>query len=451
MSIWSEGMNKMMGVFETMEEAIEAARVAQTSYEANYTLADRERIIQVVKKSFVENAELISKMELEETGYGVYEHKVMKNTGAPMGTPGIECLPNKAYINSDGVTVEECAPYGVVGALTPVTNPNATVASNGIAMLASGNAIVFNCHPAAKGIGAFSVNLFNSAVVEAGGPENLITMIKDPTMESLDVIMKSPTIQIVIGTGGPAMVETIMKCGKKVFAAGPGNPPVIVDETADISKAATAIMMGASFDNNILCLAEKEVFVVESVADQFIEEMQKVGCYLLNAEETKKVTELIIPQDETGKYAVNKKWVGQDANKILEAATGKTIGSVPLLILESDADGLFVQKEQLTPVLPIVRVKNFEEAIDKAIQAEHGFRHSAAIWTNNLERATIFGKAIKTTLYAQNGTTMAPQGVGGAGTNGPTIATTTGEGVVDGGHFTRRMRFAMAGGLGYIV
>lgn len=440
-----------LGVFETVAEAIEAANIAQKNLVKKYTLEDRDRFIGSIRKAFMKNLDMLAKYEFEETGYGRIEDKIQKNTGAVMLSSGTESLPQRMYASNKGLTVEYYAPFGVIGGITPVTNPVATVAGNGIAMVASGNAGVFNVHPAAKSCTACAVNIINEAIVTEGGPANLITMIKNPTMQSLDEIMASPVVKLLVGTGGPAMVATLMKSGKKVIAAGAGNPPSIVDETADLKKAAAGIYGSSSFDNNLLCIAEKEVFVVASVFDKFIEELKKIGAYQLTREEADKVTAIGIVETPDGGHAANKKLVGK-YTKVILAEVGINIDSDPrIAFFEAQNDDLYVQTEQMMPIIPIVRCKNFEQAMEWAVAAEHDNKHSASIWSNDINRVTAFGRVINTTIYVQNGGTMAAFGIGGSGTNSPTIATPTGEGVIEPGTFTRRRRFCMAGGGNYLL
>ena len=444
-------MSTQLGVFEVTEDAIEAARVAQRDLVENHTMADREKFIANIKKVFMGQMETLAKLEFEETGYGRYEDKLIKNGGAIQLAGGTETLPTRVYSTDQGLTVEYPAPYGVIAGVTPVTNPIATVAGNGLAMVASGNSIVFNAHPAAKSCTAYAVNLINEAVVEAGGPANLITMVKVPTLDTLDIIMNSPVVKVLVGTGGPAMVAALMKSGKKVIAAGAGNPPSIIDETADIVKAAAGIYSSASFDNNLLCIAEKEIFVLDTVYDAFIDAMVKQGAYEMSRKEADAVTAIGIIETPEGVHAANKKWVGQHANKLLAEAGITVTGDPRLAIFEAKNEDLYVQIEQMMPVLPIVRCHSFEQAMEWAVAAEHGNQHSASIWSKNIDRVTAFGKAIDTTIFVQNGGTLAAFGIGGSGSNGPTIATPTGEGVCEAGTFTRRRRFAMADGGNYIL
>lgn len=443
---------QQIGVFDDVNEAIQAAYEAQKILMRDYTTEDRDRFIAKIKENFLKIIDEETTKEFTETGYGRLQDKLMKNRSSILEAVGTEALKPKVMASSNGLTVEYRAPYGLVAALTPVTNGLPTVACNTMAMIAAGNTIVFNAHPAGKMAAAKAVDLLNRSVIEAGGPANLATMPRIPTTDTLKEMMESPLVSLLIGTGGEAMVELLMSSKKKVIAAGPGNVPVIIDESADVKKAAETLMMAVPMENTMLCITEKEAFVVEEVYDQFVSEMQRLGARLLTPEEARKVADVAVHQEPNGKWMPVKKFVGRDPNVILEAA-----GVMPsdfdlrLAIIEADMDCPFVPCEQLMPIFPIIKCKNFAEAERLAVETEHGYHHSAAIWTGSLERATHFGKLINTTCYAMNGATVAACGVGGTGTGSVTIATGTGEGFTTPESFTRVRRFAMGGGSGYVI
>jgi propionaldehyde dehydrogenase len=439
------------GVFDSAIAACEAATEAQKKLVKDYTLEDRDRFIQAIREKVMPSMEMLAQMEFDETGYGRIEDKIAKNTGAVMLSQGTEAIPHNMYATDKGLTVEYYAPYGVVGAVTPVTNPAATIIGNGIANMAAGNAVVFNAHPSAKSTSAKTVELVNEAITQAGGPENLFVMVANPTLDTLDEIMAYPSVKLLVGTGGPAMVKTLMTSGKKVIAAGAGNPPSIIDVSVDLKKAAAGLLASASFDNNLLCIAEKEIFALDAIFDEFLEEFQAAGAYLLTPEEGKRVSSICLVQAPDGTYFANKEHVGKMANTILRAA-GIEIDSDPrIAVYVTDFDDPLVHTEQMMPIIPIVRCKDFEQAMEWAFIAEHGNKHSASIWSNDIEHVTAFGSIIDTTIFVQNGGTMAAFGIGGSGTNAPTIATPTGEGVTGPQSFVRRRRFCMADGGNYLL
>lgn len=441
-----------LGVFDNVREAIQAAYDAQKILMRDFTTEDRDRFIANIKTRFLEIIDEESVHEFEETGYGRLEDKLMKNRASIMDAAGTEALTTNVMASSKGLTVEYCAPYGLVGALTPVTNGVPTVACNSIAMIAAGNSVVFNAHPAGKVAAAKAVKLLNQAVIEAGGPANLATMARVPTTETLKEIMESPLVSLLIGTGGEGMVKLLMSSQKKVIAAGPGNPPTIIDETADVKRAAQVLYQNIPIENNMLCITEKEAFVVEPVYEAFIAEMQRLGARLLTEEEAAKVAAACLHQEENGKYVANKDMVGRDANVVLQhAGVTPSKGDLRLAIIEADRSNPYVCCEQMMPIFPVVKVKDFEEAMELAVMAEGGCRHSASIWSNDISRVTRFGKRIETTCFVQNGCTAAATGMGGTGTSSATIATGTGEGFTNPATFTRTRRFAMANGGGYIV
>lgn len=444
---------EMHGVFEVIEDAIDAAYEAQRILEANYTTEDRQKFIDAVKAEALKvvNEETIK--EFEETGYGRLDQKLVKNYGSIAENPGVESLKHEVLASGKGVTIDFAAPYGTVGALTPVTNGLVTVVCNTLSMLAAGNTIVFNAHPAGKESACKACDLVNRAIVEAGGPDNVCTMIADPTYETLDVIMASDKIKMLIGTGGEGMVAKLMSSSKKVIAAGPGNPPAVIDETANVKQAAQVLYEMVPFENNMLCITEKEAFVVESVYDEFVEAMKECGARVLTEEEAQKVIDLCIAPNAEGKLMPNKKFVGKNANVILKAAGLEVDESVDLqlaVILTDSVDHPYVMCEQLMPIFPICKVKDWDAAMAAAIKAEAGCHHSACVWTASLERATALGKALGCTCFAMNGPTVGGTGMMGTGYGSPTIAVSTGEGFTTPNTFTRFRRFAMCQGAAYM-
>lgn len=445
-------MSDLMGVFDRMEDAVAAANQAFIELSETCSTEERQTFIDAIKEKTLEIVNDVTKKEFEETGYGRLDQKLIKNYGSIAENPGCESLHHTVMASGKGVTVEFASPVGLVGALTPVTNGLVTVACNTMSMLAAGNTIVFNAHPGAKHIAAQTVDLINRTVVEKGGPANVCTMVAEPTLETLNVIMESPDVKMMIGTGGEGMVSRLMAGNKKVVAAGPGNVPVLVDETCDVEKAAQTIYGFASFENTMLCISEKVAFVVDAVYDRFMETMKECGARILTSEEGKKLSESLIKKNADGKLMPDKKYVGKDPRVIL-ADHDIEVGENPdplLAILESQMYDPFVMCEQLMPVFPIVRCKDFQEAMEWAIEAEAGCHHSASIWTKDLDRATLFGRRIGVTCLAMNGPTVGATGAGGTGYGSATIATTTGEGFTTPNTFTRIRRFAMCGGAGYI-
>ena len=432
------------GIFNDAEDAIQAAWHAQKEL-MKFTVEERGTFIESMRAFARANAERLSVLAHEETGYGHVEDKIAKNLLAANKTPGIEDLTTYAKTGDNGLTLTEMAPFGVIGAITPSTNPTATVINNGIGMIAAGNAVVFNPHPGAKNATLEAIKLMNQAIVAAGGPDNLLCAPANPTLDTGNVIMNHKLIRLLVVTGGEAVVSVAMKTGKRCIAAGPGNPPVVVDRTAKIKDAAEAIVAGASFDNCILCIAEKEVLVEDCVADDLIKEMVKAGAYLMNKQELEKVKELVLMTNKAGKYVPNKKYVGRNAGKILRDAGIMNQGEPKVLICDVPFEDPLVMTEMLMPVVPVTRVKDVDEAIEKAVIAENNCHHTAMMHSTNVDNLTKMGKAIDTTIYVKNAPSYAGLGFGGEGYTTLSIATPTGEGLTSAKNFTRSRRCALSG------
>ncbi|MDD6734766.1 MAG: aldehyde dehydrogenase, partial [Clostridiales bacterium] len=380
---------KQLGVFDTMEEAIDAVSRAYTLFR-NYNKEQREKIISEIRRLTHAEAEIMSEMAVKETKMGNVYHKTLKHHLVADKTPGTEDLECKALSGDHGLTLVEQGPYGIIGAITPSTNPTCTVICNSIGMLAAGNGVIFNAHPHAKECSCYAVDLVNRAVLAAGGPENIVVTVKNPTMETSNKMVNSPVVKMLVATGGPGVVKMLLSSGKKAIGAGAGNPPVIVDETADIVKAGKDIIDGCTFDNNLPCIAEKECFAINSIADKLIEEMKKNGAYMINSQQVKALEDVVlvtVPPKNPGdkpKRVINKDWVGRDASKILAQIGVKAGSDVRCIICEAEFEQAFVQTELMMPILPIVRCDTFEQALDMAVKAEHGCRHTAHLHSKNV-------------------------------------------------------------------
>ncbi len=431
-----------LGVFSTIAEAVGAARAAFLALDA-MPLAERGRILEAMRRLALQNVEKLARIAVDETGMGRYEDKLVKNRLAITKTPGIEILPTEAYTGDDGLTLMERAPYGVIGSITPCTNPTETIINNSIGMIAAGNAVVVNAHPTAKKVTLFTIDLLNRAIVEAGGPVNLIATVAVPTIASANELMKHPDIALLVVTGGPAVVKAAMGSGKKVIAAGPGNPPVVVDETADLAGAARCIVAGASFDNNIVCIVEKEIIAVEAIADRLIAELKKAGAYFINQQQLRRLEKKIINRAPTcsGDHGeVNKDWVGKDARLILKEIDIEVKDDIRLVVAEAPFEHPIVQMELLMPVVGLVRAKNVGEAIDMAAKVEHGFRHTAVMHSKNIDNLSRMARVMNTSLMVKNAPSFAGLGAGGEGWTSFTIASPTGEGLTTAKNFSRERR-----------
>jgi aldehyde dehydrogenase len=429
------------GIFPDVDAAIAAAEVAFRALDA-MSLEVRGQLIKAMRQTVVENAELLARMAWQETGMGRPEDKVKKNRLVAANTPGVEDLRPLAWTGDRGLTLVERAPYGVIGAITPSTNPTSTIICNGIGMIAAGNSVVFNAHPGAKECSARTVQLLNRAIVGAGGPPNLVTAPREPTIQSAQRIMKHPGIRLLVVTGGPGVVRVAMNSGKKAICAGPGNPPVVVDETADIDQAARDIITGASFDNNVVCVLEKEIVVVDSVADQLKAALKAHGAHEITSWQMKRLEKVIFhelhePPEES---VVNKAWVGRNAQAILKEI-GVSVGDeVKLALVEVERQHTLLWTEQLMPVMPLVRVGSADEAIDLAIALEGGRRHTAVMHSKHLDHLSRMAREVNCSIFVKNGPSVAGLGFGGEGYTSFSIASPTGEGLTSAKDFSRVRR-----------
>ena len=441
------GGRKFIGVYEDMKSAIDAANNGYKAVRA-MSVEERERIITEIRKLTREEAHIMAEMGVAETGMGKVEHKRLKHLLVADKTPGTEDIVSTAKTGDSGLTLIEMAPFGVVGAITPSTNPSETVICNSIGMIAAGNGVVFNPHPNAIATSNYAVDLVNRACRAAGGPEVLVCSTGKPTMESAAIMQSHPLIKLLVCTGGPGVVKAVLSSGKKAIGAGAGNPPVIVDDTADIMKAAKDIIDGCTFDNNLPCIAEKEVFAFDNIADRLIDGMKRAGAYQITAAQADELAKIVLVEktkkDGTKTKIVNRDCVGRDADVIL-AKIGVNVGKeIRCIICETDFMHDFVQEELMMPILPIVRVSNIDEAIDLACKAEAGRRHTAHMHSKNIDNLSRFARAVETTIFVKNAPSYAGIGFGGEGHTTFTIAGPTGEGITSARSFTRKRRCVMA-------
>jgi aldehyde dehydrogenase len=435
------------GVYDRMEDAIAAAHVSFHKLQKGGFTA-RKAALKVIRQLCVEKAEEWGKIEFEETKIGRLKHKIEKLRICGDLVPGVEFLERTAFSGDFGLTVIEFAPWGVIGAMTPSTHSVPTLTGNAINMIAAGNAVVFNTHPSACACAAVAIQAYNQAIFAETGIPDLLCTVRKPTLETFKTLCSSENINLLCVTGGPAVVKAAMVTGKRAICAGPGNPPVVVDETAEIERAARSIIQGAAYDNNLLCIGEKEVFVVEAVADKLIAALKAAGAVQLNAGQVEALTKVAFtfPEGQGGGCAhavVNKKLIGQDAAVLAKAIGLEVPAATELLFGETSADHLFVEEEQMMPFLPIVRVRNVDEAIKQAIKAEHGYKHTAIMHSQNIHHLTRMGQEVDTTLFIKNGPCMTGLGLGGEGFLSFSIATPTGEGVTTPMTFTRSRRCVM--------
>jgi acyl-CoA reductase-like NAD-dependent aldehyde dehydrogenase len=439
-----EGLpGKSMGpVYDSVHEAVAAARDAQEKW-LHTPKEIKAKVIRALRETMHQYAQDFSQRAWQETGMGRVQDKIVKHHNAADATPGLEDLEPKAWTGDKGLVVEEWAPYGLVAAITPSTHPIPVLFNSLVIISAPGNAVIFNVHPAAKKVSAYALEIFNKVIIENGGPANLATMLREPTMEGANELFRHPDISLIAATGGPGLVRAASASGKKVIAAGPGNPPVLIDETACLTLAARSIIDGAAFDNNILCIAEKEVIIVASKIDAFMNALEKAGAVRLNPGQIAQLTDQAFIKNQQGRFTTNREFIGKNAN-VLGRAIGLDLSDeVRLLFGETPFEHLFVQEEQMMPFMPVVRVADVQEGIARAVKAEHGFGHTATIYSNNLDTITKYMQAMDTSIVVVNGPSLAGNGgIGGEAYFSHTIASPTGEGVCTPRNFARYRRAA---------
>ncbi len=431
------------GVFADMDTAIEAAYRAQREY-LTCSLADRRRFIAAIREVMLDpaNLEYMSEQAVAQSGMGDVSHKLLKNRVAATDTPGVEDLITEAWSGDDGLTTVEYSPYGVIGAITPTTNPTETITCNSIGMLAAGNSVVFSPHPRVARLSCWQVRTLNRVLRDAGAPDNLIVTVTAPSLENTNKMMAHPRVRMLVATGGPGIVNAVLRSGKKAIGAGAGNPPAVVDETADLEHAAKCIVDGASFDNNLPCTAEKEIIAVDAIADMLKFCMIKNGAYEATGDEITALEGLLLADGKP-----RTEWVGKPAARILEAIGVNPPPGVRLIVCEASAKHPFVVHELMMPVIGLVRVPDVDAAIELAVELEHGNRHTAVMHSLNVHKLTKMGKLIQTTIFVKNGPSFSGLGIGGEGYSTFTIAGPTGEGLTSARSFARRRRCVLVGDL----
>ena len=432
---------KPLGIHASLDDAVAAARRAFAAWR-DTSLEVRAAVIASIRDTLTASLQVLSDLAVEETGLGRSDDKVLKNRLVIERTPGIEDLEPVAWTGDHGLTLLEHAPYGVIAVITPVTNPSETIINNGISMIAGGNTCVFCPHPNARRVSSLTIDLINRAARRAGAPEPLLHSVAEPTLDVAKALLRYKGIRLNVVTGGPGVVKEALDAGKKAITAGPGNPPSVVDETADLEKAARDRVMGASLDNNIVCTDEKEILCVSLVADRLKENLSRAGAIVLGAHQTEQLKKLIIETDKGPRKhgAINRKYVGKDAAVILRDAGIACPPDKRLAVCEVDADHTFLWTELMMPVLALTRVRHVDEAIDFAVEVEHGYRHTASMHSRNIDKLHAMARACDCSIFVKNGPNAAGLGWNGEGPTSFTIASPTGEGMTTAKSFTRIRR-----------
>lgn len=444
----SNGQAHTWGVFDDVDTAVKSAVKAQREFEQR-SIDDRKKAIECIRRICIDQSTELGRAEFEETKIGRLEHKIEKLITCGSKTPGVEFLKTEAFSGSNGVTLQEFAPFGVIGAITPVTHSLPTLACNAINMLAGGNALLCNPHPSGAKIATKGTELFNRAIFDAIGIDNLITIIRTPTLESAQAIFDHPDVRMLCVTGGPAVGRAALRSPKRAIVAGPGNPPVVVDETANLDNAARSIIEGAAYDNNLLCIGEKEVFAVDAIFDELCAAMANHKGYQLTTEQIAALTKaaFVPAEGNPNKLIVAKDLIGADAAVLAKYAGVDVPAGTLLLFGETDESHPFVDHEQMMPFVPFVRTSCVDAAIALAKKYEHGFKHTAIIHSRNVDTITRMGQEMDVTIFVQNGASVAGLGAGGEGYLSFSIATPTGEGVTTPLTFTRQRRSTTVGSM----
>jgi aldehyde dehydrogenase len=441
----SSPSSKQAGVFNLVDDAVNAAKSAQLKL-ARLSIEKRDAIVRRIKQMAVDHSRSWGMLELQETKIGRIDHKVAKLVGMA-GVPGVEFLKTAAFSGSHGLSLDEHSPFGVIGAITPVTHSIPTLTCNAINMIAAGNTVVVNPHPSGARCAAVAVDAYNRAIELEFGIRDLITLIASPSLESAQQVFDHRDVSMIVVTGGAAVAKAALMSRKRAVVAGPGNPPVVVDETACLPNAARSIVEGAAFDNNLLCIGEKQIFVVSSVFDGLIAELKHHGAHFVSEIQLTKLTDAaFVHNAQDSKISLSKHLVGKDPSVLANAMGVNLSSGSQLLVGVTQADHPFVQHEQMMPFLPIVKCKDFDEAVDHAVQSEHGYRHTAIIHSRRIDRIGAFSRKIGTTIFVANGPSIAGLGLGGEGYGSYSIATPTGEGLTTPLTFTRFRRIAVADG-----
>jgi len=431
--------------FDRMEDAVSASQKAQVYFQ-DQGVEKRKEIIEAIRKAAIENAEILAREAASETKMGRFEDKIQKNLLAAKKTPGVEDVEPRVFTGDAGMTLVEYGPFGIVGAIIPSTNPTSSVINNTISILSGGNSVIFAPHPAAKSCSQLAIKILHDAILSAGGPPALISAMKEPSIQGAEVLFTDPRVKLLAVTGGPAVVKRAMKSEKRAICAGPGNPPVIIDESAEFPKCASDVISGASFDNGVLCTAEKEVIVCEKVWDKFLDAMRsderafELTTSQMDELAKKAIKKPATPDEPEG--VVNREFVGRNADYIASQIGLTVNNSVRLLWGIVGIDHPYFWTEQLMPVLPVVKVPDIDTAIELAVKVEGGNRHTAIMHSLNVKNLSKMARAFQGSIFVKNGSSYMGLGMG-TGYATLTISTPTGEGLTKAKDFTRELRCAL--------
>ena len=378
---------------------IKQLREAQKKF-ATYTQEQVDEIFRQAALAANHNRIKLAKLAVEETGMGIVEDKVVKNNFAA------EYIYNQyKNMKTCGVLEEDktsgitkvAEPIGVISAIVPTTNPTSTAIFKCLIALKTRNAIIISPHPRAKNATIEAARIVLEAAVKAGAPEGIIGWIDQPSVELSQNVMRES--DIILATGGPAMVKAAYSSGRPALGVGAGNTPAIIDESAHIKMAVNSILLSKTFDNGVICASEQSIIVLEEVYDEVKKELAERGAYILKGEEIDKVRSIILNE----KGGLNADMVGQSAYKIAKMAGVNVPESAKVLVGEVTSVELEepFSHEKLSPVLAMYKAKSFEEALDKADRLIElgGMGHTSVLYTDQLknrDRVLTFGERMKT-------------------------------------------------------
>ena len=355
----------------SIQEARDMVGRAKTAYDAflGASSEDIDKILRSMVQTIVENAEYLARMTVEETNYGIVEHKVIKNLFASRDVyEAIKNIKTTGILREDRENnlIEAATPVGVVLGIVPTTNPTSTIIHNTLCAVKAGNAIVFSPHPKAVKSSATTAALLHDAAVKAGAPVGLVGCLSQSTMEASHELMHHPDISVIVATGGSAMVKAAYSAGKPALGVGPGNVPAFIERSADVRQAVKDIITSKSFDNGMICASEQSIIADAPIKEQIVEELKRQGGYFLSPEETKKVSSFVM----TARCGMNPKWVGQTAVSIAAQAGISVPSSTKILIAPLDGYGAEypLSHEKLTTVLAFYTVNDWEEACHLSIE-----------------------------------------------------------------------------------
>ncbi len=432
-----------IGIFASVNDAIGFVRNAHERYQT-LSLEDRCEIIEAIRCKLLEQVDVIAMLALQETGMGNYADKKTKLEAAIKNTPGVEDLITEVKTGDRGMVLYELSGFGVICTLEPVTSPAASLVNHVISMVAAGNAVVICPNPRALQTTKYVTSLISSAIVETCGIDNLVVALDESSIDKAQEIMHHPDVDMIVCNAGEAALKGALSCGKKVIGEGQSNAVVLVDETADLNAAAFEISRSASFDNNLIHTSEKTIVVVKEAKDELVKAFARNKTKVISSsEECQKLADLILRQD----MVLRRKWIGKSAAEILDAAGISHESDVQLILVEADLPHPFVTEELRTPVLAYVVAENYEEGLEMTLDIEQRYKHTAAIFSKDINRLSEAARVLQTAVFVKNGPSLS--GVGLLAPNSPfalTVANVTGEGAVTARHFARRRKCILTNG-----